>query len=489
MRIRCSLVFGAAVVGLSLPASAADGIPFTIDPIQFNATLDASAGAMSVRNAQFGQGSTSRTGQIEGGRTWYEGYVKPGLDFEWAGDGHGSIYGGLSFVAAATRGAGEPVANSTTSDQPEHVGLEKAMIGWRSGTVFDWAPTDAFDLSLGNQEFTLGDGFLIANGTADGARRGALYLGPRATFEKTVILRANTDPVRVDLFHLSGTVDQVLMRGGDNPDTRLYGANIEWFESKDSGRGRFDYDERLRYVGLTALKVYEADRAYSFSGSQGGGVVNANRDGLEVVSARFGGSFIPDLDDLSLYGEWGIERNDDGSTGGRVRASAWYLQPQYNFSALPWTPTLTARYAHFSGDKNTGDRVDRSWDPLFSDAGPRGSQTWVQGLIYGNYIGSNSNLNSLYAGAEVVPIDDVLRIGLAFYRHEYDHPSQAGASAKHLMDEVDLYAEWSTPVPGLSLAPGFAMGRSGQGQREALGIAPGDARTIWLGQVVLAYRF
>ena len=75
-------------------------------------------------------------------------------------------------------------------------------------------------------------------------------------------------------------------------------------------------------------------------------------------------------------------------------ADAWYLQPQYDFSALPWSPSATVRYAHINGDPNTGDTVDRSWDPLFSDAGPRGNATWTQGSIFAQYVGSNSNLNS-----------------------------------------------------------------------------------------------
>jgi hypothetical protein len=237
------------------------------------------------------------------------------------------------------------------------------------------------------------------------------------------------------------------------------------------------------------LKIHEADRGYSFAGSQGGGVTNANRDGLEAFAARFGGSFIPGFDDFALYGEWGVERNDARSNGGTVRAEAWHLQPQYTFSQIPWTPVATARYAHFSGDKNTGDTVDRSWDPLFSDSGPRGSNTWVQGLIYGNYIGVNSNLNSFHAGVDVVPIEDVLKLGVAVFRHNYDHPSQAGAQSDHLMDEVNVYAEWTTPIAGLSVSPAFAAGRAGKGQREALGIAAGAERTIWLGQVVLAYQF
>lgn len=449
-------------------------------PFEVRGTLDAAAGGLTMQNAQFGNGSNSRTGTRSGGRTWYEGFATPGLEFKWADEAVGEIYGRVSAVAAATRGQGDAQATSTTSDQPEHVALEDAYVGWRSGP---------FDFSVGNQPFLVGDGFLIANGTLDGGGRAAYLLGPRAAFEKTAIARLDLEPIRVDLFHLSGNVDQSLMYGADNPDTRLIGANIEWFEAVEPGKGGREFEQRKWYAGLTALKIYDADRAFSFAGSQGGGGAGANRDGLATYSLRVGGSFIPDLDDLALYSEWAIQRNDDSATGGTVRANAWHIQPQYKFSDMPWTPTLTARYAHFSGDKNTGDREDRSWDPLFSDAGPRGAQTWVQGLIYGNYVGSNSNLNSKFVGAEIVPIEETLKLGVAFFRHDYDHPSQASAISHHLMDELDLYAEWTTPISGLTVAPAFAAGQAGKGQRQALGLGADADRTIWLGQVMLNYKY
>jgi hypothetical protein len=488
-RIMSATCLAAALGFPATGAAAAEdepGLPFQVGPTVLRATLDAGAGAFSVKNAQFGVGSNSRTGERAGGRNWYEAFVTPGLQFQVPTNTLGDIYGRLSASASATRGAGDAQAASTTSDQPDHFGIEDAYLGWRSGTSFD-LPDNAIDLSIGNQPFVVGDGFLIANGAADGGGRAAYFLGPRGAFERTAIARINMDPVRADLFHLQGNVDQVLMAGNDAPDTRLVGANIEWFGATEDA-GRFDYDKRDWYVGVTALKVYEADGLFSFSGARGGGDVAANRDGLNVFSARFGGRFIPALDALGLYGEWAVQRNAKGGNGGSVQADAWHLQPEYTFADLPWTPVLTARYAHFSGDPDTGDDVDESWDPLYSDAGPRGITTWTQGFIYSQYIGSNSNLSSYHVGLRVLPAD-ALELGIAYYRHDFAKPSQAGATSAHLMDEIDLYATWTTPIPGLTVSPALAAGMAGKGQRQALGIVPDDERTIWLGQVVLAYQF
>jgi len=480
-----------AVLAVSISGTVAaedePGFPFEVGPINLRATLDAAAAAYSVKNAQFGNGSTSRTSERAGGRTWFEGFVTPGLQFEVPTDAFGQVYGRISASASATRGAGDAQATSTTSDQPEHFGIEDAYLGWRSGTSFA-LPDNMIDLSVGNQTFVVGDGFLIANGTLDGGGRAAHVLGPRAAFERTAIARINMDPVRADLFHLQGGVDQVLMYGNDAPDTRLIGANIEWFGASDDA-GRFEYDKRDWYIGITALRIYEADRLFSFSGARGGGDSAANRDGLNVFSARFGGRFIPALDELSFYGEWAVQRNSRSSgNGGSVRADAWHLQPEYAFADIPWAPTITARYAHFSGDPNTGDTVDRSWDPLYSDAGPRGTTTWTQGFIYSQYVGANSNLNSYHVGLRANPLE-TLELGVAYYRHNYAEPSQASAISAHLMDEIDVYATWATPISGLTVSPALAAGKAGKGQRQALGLSDRDDRTIWLGQVVLAYQF
>jgi hypothetical protein len=456
---------------------------FTYGPLQMTPSFETGAAVYSLRNAMFGNGSTSRTNERRGGRTWYEGYVKPGLDLELGNLDTGDLYARLSAIAAATRGDGEAQANSTTSTQPEHFGLEEAYVGWRSQNAFEW-PKDAVDVSAGNQGFVVGDGFLIAKGTLSGGERAAYVLGPRTVFERTAILRLNTEPVRADFFHLEGTVNQRLMFAGDNPDTKLYGANVEWFESASQDEGRTSYEARKWYVGGTALKVYDADRNFSFAGGQGGAGNAANRDGLEVLSLRFGGAFIPGLDDLALYGEAAREHNGNNANGGTVRANAWYLQPQYTFSTLPWSPVATARYAHFSGDPDTNDRTDRSWDPLFSDAGPRGGNTWTQGIIYSQYVGANTNLNATYVGLEANPLADELKVGLAYYNMDFDR-RPAGTSSSHLMDELDLYASWSTPIAGLTVSPGIAAGWGGEGQIRSTN-APD--RTIWLGQVVVQYK-
>jgi len=492
MSIRHSLSLAAALLALAAPAWAEDdhekkGISAELGGNTVTFSFDAGFGSFSVANPQFGGASTSSGGDRAAKRDWFEGFVKPGLGLE-RDLGGSTGYAGLSAIASFTRGNGEAQATSGTANQPEHIGLEDAVIGWRSGNRFAALGEDAVDISAGNQAFSIGDGFLLVDGTAEGWGRGAYVMGPRAAFERTAILKLNTDPVRADFFHLGGRVDQKRMRGNDSPATSLYGANLEWFGSSHMDHGRSEYEERAWYLGATYLRLYDADT--SVTGTAGG----ANRDGLNVYALRGGGT-PPGLKDTAfgdfgLYGEYALQRNDSASR--KVRADAWYLEPQYTAASLPWQPKLSYRYSRFSGDANTNDTTDRSWDALFSGGGPRGLGTWDQGEIYARYIGGNSNLQSQMVHLKLQP-DEALALGAIYYRHDFD-VTPSGARSKRLMDEVNVYAQWETPLKGLNLTALGGMGRPADGQKQSAtssNAGNGEAvdRTIWLGQLILGYSF
>jgi hypothetical protein len=474
----------AALVAVGAPALADEeetGLTYTVGDLRIGLSFEAGLGFFTVPNAQNGAGSFSANGTRAGGRSWSEGFVMPGADLSY-GLGAGNVYGGLKVIGMATRGAGDAALESATSDRPESLGIEELKLGWKSGSSFSSLGEDAIDLSVGRQAFTVGDGFLILEGTANGGRRGAQVIGPRGAFDRTAILRLNTEPVRADIFHLESVTDQNFMHGDDAPKTQLYGGNIEWFGSSEKDAGRFEYEKRAWYVGATVLHLYDADRNLA-----------PERDGMNVYAIRTGGAifsqFSEALKDFALFSEYAIERNDD--SGSRLRANAWYIEPQYTFSTLPWQPSIAYRYAHFSGDSNTGDDTSKSWDPLFTGGGPRGFATWDQGEIFAQYVGENSNLNTHMVHLRVRPTDD-LAIGAVYYRHRYDEPAQAGVSSSKLMNELDLYTEWETPVPGLGVAVVLGAARAGSGREEELaataGTSPAD-RTTYLGALMLSYSF
>lgn len=451
------------------------GLHYQAGALDLTLTLEAGFGLFSAANAGNGIGSTSRTGERAGGRSWAEGFVAPGLGASY--DLGGSrLYGGIKAVGSATRGQGEAQATSTTSDRPEHLGLEEAYLGWASGSSVAALGEDAIDISAGRQGFSVGDGFLIVDGAAEGNRRGAYVIGPRGAFDRTAILRVNTAPVRADLFHLQGSTDQTLMRGTDAAATRLHGGNIEWFGGEDAARS--DYAARNWYLGATFLNLYEADRG-----------VAAARDGMKVYAVRTGGTPLGSLgeafSDFALYSEYAVEKND--GAGSKKDARAWYVEPQYTFPALPWTPRISYRYARFSGDNNSSDGTDHAWDALYSGGGARGFGSWDQGEIYARYVGGNSNVASQMIHLRTQPTD-ALAVGAIWYWHAYDR-RPSGVTDDALMREVNVYAEWETPLPGLSLAAVLGAAQAGRGRRQELGTTDANDRTTWLGQIVFGWSF
>ena len=484
----------AALAGAAPAGDEADeerGISYRAGAATINFSFDAGFGAFSATNTGFGLGSTSidATGPRKGTRQWLEGFAHPILKGEYALEDAGTAYAVFSVIGAATRGDGDAASPSTTADHPQRLLIEDAAVGWKSGTLFPRLGSDAFDLSVGNQSFSIGDGFIVYDGTADGGRRAMYVLGHRTAFERTAILSINTEPVRADIFHLESVTDQALMRGTDGPHSEFVGANVEWFESSRGSRGRFDYSERKRYAGLTALYFTAADSSggLSFASGGNGSALGANRDGLKVGTARFGGAVLPALPHFALYGEYGIQRNDTALH--RVRADAWYIEPQYVLP-LPWSPRVSYRYAHFSGDGNPGDHMDRSWDPLFPDTGPRSNGTWTLGEIYGRYSGfANSNLNAHEVQVRAKPSAAWL-VGVIAYHLDFAEPGQtAGVTAAGIMDEVDVYARWTPPVQGLQIMPLVAAARPRAGLRQALGTTDANDRTFWLSEVIARYKF
>jgi len=465
------------------PARAGDdepsGLSYKAGNLDIHLGLDAGLAYYGVLNAGSGTGSNSRTGERNGGRDWFEGFIAPKADFGYD-LGTGSLYGGLRIVGEGTRGNGDAAATSTTSDQPDALAIDNYFLGWKSGDSLAALGDDGLDLSVGRQNFTIGDGFLIQDGTTEGQRRGATILSPRTAFDRTAILRLNTAPVRADVFHLEGTVNQDRMRGGDSAATKLYGANVEWFGSAEGDKGRTDYDSRAWYLGGTAMHLYDADRG-----------VAATRDGLNVYALRTGGALLSSLGDqfkdFGFYSEYAVERN--GDAGAKKSAHAWYVEPQYTLSALPWSPRLSYRYASFSGDNNSSDSTDHAWDTLYTAGGARGWGTWTQGEITGNYVTGNTNLNSQSVQLRLQPTDD-LAVGVIYYMFDYNK-KPSGVTDSSLMNEVNVYGEWTTPFPGLTVSGLVGAASSGKGRQQSLAASSTDAndRTIWLGELILAYSF
>ena len=159
-----------------------------------------------------------------------------------------------------------------------------------------------------------------------------------------------------------------------------------------------------------------------------------------------------------------------------------------------WTPKLSYRYAHFSGDNSPNDATKKAYDPFFYNAITRGFGTWFIGEIVGNYVISNSNVNINQVVFSINPRDD-LKLSVLAYTYNYAAQAQNnGVTSDNLAREVDFTAEWAINEH-FSLSAAFAGARAGTGYRQYLqananGGNGWAANSTWLlGETSLVVKF
>ncbi len=376
------------------------------DTLSLEAAIDMAIAGYQTSNTNFGGGLETPGGRKIKNVGYWEGYALPRVMAEVAVPAAGSLYGGVGWVLAMTRGDGDPGGSSF--GHPEHIDNERLFIGWRSGNAVPGGPENWLDVSWGRQNFEIGDGFLIADGNNETNGKSAILLGPRTAFEAAGLIRINTQPLRADLFYLESD--------SDNQKPNLYGLNLEW------------HDDRYGVLGFYGFKIHEAVRT-------------SPRDGLLTLALR--GNLHPLTDigwpDATLAFETAWQQNNRSQR--KTDALGWYVTLGYAFNSLPWQPHLAYRYSYFSGDK-PGTTTNEAFDPLFV-AGP-GFGTWFQGEIIGQYLITNSNLtvHSLHLTAQ--PTQSI-NTGMIYFHNLLNQKriENTRVTARGFAQEVDLYAEFS----------------------------------------------
>jgi hypothetical protein len=405
-----------------------------VDGLSFTLGLEAAIGGFLTRGTNFGAGRIDvRTEEPTGEADWGEGYIKPVVSAEFPTPATGTLYGGLSGIASATVGDGDAAGFTHSGDGGAAV--ETAFLGWRSGRLFaePWGE-DVLDLSYGRQEFQVGDGFLILDGNLDQFEKGTYWLAPRLAFQQAGLVRINTEPVRADLFYLDSDRHQ--------DHTKLAGINLEY---KTSGT-----------LGLMYFHVLDSGTPTTFGA----------RDGMDVLSVRVNELTFPALPNLSLWGEYVSEQG--GGRDGDVDARAWYLEGQYSFAEWAWSPTLSYRYASFSGDPDPDDDRRQDFDPFFY-GWSRGWGTWFQGEVTGEYLLFNSNQLNHMLHLSLQPAES-LSVGAIAYRFNLDTNNyySTPVSDRHFDDEINLYLEW-TLTEQLSITAAYGIAFPGTAAKERFG--------------------
>jgi hypothetical protein len=374
---------------------------------------------------------------------WFEGYIKPAISGTYTLASSSQVYGKLSAVGERTYGS----VPAEFGDDVSSFGPEDVYVGWRSGkslTIGD----NALDFRVGRSQYTLGHGFLLWDGAAEGGSRGGYWTNARKAFEFAAIGRFKPGPHTVEAFYL----DKDELEEADS-GSRLWGTNYE-----------FNIGEETT-LGATYMRWF-ADAN-----------VRPERNGLNVFNVRAYTIPVKDLPNLSFEFEYASERNGDA-----LDSNAWTLQGGWEFAEVAWTPAVSYRYAFFQGD-DPDTVANEAFDPLFLGFYDWG--TWWQGEIAGEYFLANSNLKSHLVRVAVAP-SDAISGGLMFFNFSFDEPQAIGPEVtdSDVAFELDAYADWK-------LNTNFTVSLLGAYANPGKAVQQATARTknFTYGMIYVGYSF
>ncbi len=403
MKLRGTHVVAAAALAGVLPGQAGAIEVYNQNGLTIEAGIEAGAGGFLVDNPNFGLGRVDlESGNNTGDSEHAEGYVEPSLSFNFAPGGMFELYGKVSVVGATTLGDGD--AGGFTSGDEADFGLEQAHLGFRA-TLGEGENPWVLDVSGGRNDLSIGNAWLFADGNFDGFSDTNFWLAPRSAFRRAGIVDLSNGMFGAKAFFVQADRDQ------DRPE--VFGGDLRY-----TG----DWGE----IGILYAQIVDS-RDIIFT-----------REGMEMVSIRALGVPVPMVDGLSFSAEYTDQFGGDGAND--FDAYAFYGQVDYNFSSLPWSPTLTYRYARFSGQSLGGGDVE-AFDPLFY--GFDGWGTWFQGEIMGEYILFNSNQRNHMVKLSGTPTDSI-EVGAIYYNFDLDEKNFFGTpvTSRNFADEINFYVDW-----------------------------------------------
>jgi hypothetical protein len=285
-----------------------------------------------------------------------------------------------------------------------------------------YAPKDSdlrINASVGRQNFTLNDGFLISQYASQwnvGTRPG-VYLAPRTALDMSGLLTVRSGPWVSTSFYLDPNEYEPV-----DTDTRVVGTNL-----------RYNFDERI-HADATFYGVTRSDFLY-FLPDQ----APQTREGLRLAAGHLRWADPDVLPGVWLEGEVAHQWHD------AFPMSAWagYGTAGYLARSLPWTPSLSYRYAAFSGDDPETETYER-FDPLYSG----GLSEWLQGITINKAL-SQANRRTQRIRFNVAPSES-LNLTFDYYLHTADtlnnrggNPALSILGSKDLGQELQFTARWA----------------------------------------------
>ena len=390
----------AALVSTFAASAALHGFEkVTLGQLALDPSLNLRFGAQYGSGINYGFGAIDTPGEDRRASSSFS--VKPRLGLVWSESPAGELYAGVSVVGAGTLLDGEMAGQFARSGDTA-IDTDEAHVGWRNAT---------FDLSVGAQEYSIGDGLIIGDGNFDtGARDGQFWNFPFAAWRNSAIARMATSEIRAEAFWLRSD--------RDFGDSRIAGLNAENVPGEYSG-----------VVGVSYFEIFDAKAL--------------NHDGLQVWNLRLHDIAIPYIPQLEFWSELVWQGGTDELAGGRRNdAFGWYLEGAWTFDALPWTPVLSYRYIRLSGDDpDTPDNEE--YRGLFYTFYKREWDTWYQGEIAGEYHLFNQNQITRMTKLRTFPREN-WALTFYYYRHDLEQPQYYGTpvASRAWADELNFAVEY-----------------------------------------------
>jgi hypothetical protein len=250
---------------------------------------------------------------------WFEQWIEAGIaGAVQLGGSNAAVYGALTAIAPYS--AGQDIFRDDTRST---VDVEKAYAGivWS-----DPARELSFNLSLGRQNFTLNDGFLISQFGSqwNAGPRPGIYMAPRTTHDFAAVGTVKAGDWTVTGFYLDPNEYEPF-----ESDTTVAGANL-----------RYNFTESF-FADASVFTVPESKTRYAAPTGPVG-----TREGLTTYAAHVRWADRERAPGLWVEGEIAHQRHSDFD----MDAWAGYATVGYLARDLPWTPSLSYRVSGFTGD-------------------------------------------------------------------------------------------------------------------------------------------
>lgn len=342
---------------------------------------------------------------------WTENYVEYGLGGSLQlGDTPFYLFGAASFIAVMA--AGQDIYRNDTrwTNNPEKLYAGLLYVG----------PTGTnASLSVGRQNFTLNDGFLISQYGSqwNAGPRPGVYLAPRTTQDFSVLGQFNANGFTLRGFLLDPNEYEPI-----ESRTQVLGGNL-----------RYTWTPSF-YADASIITVPQSNTLYTLP--------DGTRRGREGLLTLAGHVFWADR--TILDGVW-IESEIAHQTHRDFPMDAWagYGTLGYLARKWGWTPSLSYRFAYFSGDNPNSATYER-FDQIYSG----GLAEWLQGISFAKVL-TQSNKITQRVRLNLVPMPN-LNLTFDWFYHTADSTTNFGANpaivqlaSRDLGQEFQMVARWS----------------------------------------------